>query len=165
MPMNPSIAERGVLVRPDTFDQDEVVEVDDRQRPTMALIGRFLLAAIFVMSGIAKLTDLPGTVAHMTAAGIPYAQTLAVVAGVAEILGAAALVFGFLTRLGAAGLILFMIPATLVFHAFWSFEGAARMPQMLNFMKNLAIIGGLATLVGFGAGRYSLDHKLRRART
>jgi putative oxidoreductase len=57
-----------------------------------------------------------------------------------------------------------MIPATLVFHAFWNFEGAARMPQMLNFMKNLAITGGLATLVGLGAGRYSLDQKLRRQR-
>lgn len=168
MPMNPTIAERRPFVRPmsPTVDVTPVAyaEVTTTHYPTMALIGRCLLAAIFVMSGIAKLTDLAGTTAHMAQAGIPYADTLAMVAGVAELAGAAALIFGFLTRIGAAGLIAFMIPATLIFHAFWSYEGAERMPQMLNFMKNLAIIGGLAAIVAFGAGRMSLDHKMRRRR-
>jgi putative oxidoreductase len=169
MPMNPSIAEHRVFGRPatdhDDYEDDVVVVREATQYPSMALIGRFLLAAIFVMSGISKLTDIPGTVAHMTQAGIPYADTLAVVAGVSELLGAAALVFGLLARAGAVGLILFMIPTTLIFHAFWSFEGKERMPQMLNFMKNMAIIGGLAMVAGLGAGRLSLDHLVRRSRT
>jgi putative oxidoreductase len=151
----------------DIDDDDELVYIgarDSSAKVGMALIGRLLLAAIFAMSGIAKLTDLPGTIGHMTSAGIPYADTLAVVAGVAELAGAAALALGLLTRLGAFGLLLYLIPTTLMFHAFWNFHGAERLPQMVNFMKNLAIMGGLSTLVAFGASRASFDHRIRRAR-
>jgi len=163
MPMNPSIAERRVFGRPISVVDDEIVVDTTAQRPMVALLGRLLIAAIFLMSGIAKLTDTSGTVAHMTAAGIPYPETLAMVAGVAEVLGAVSLAIGLLTRVGSVGLILFMIPTTVIFHGFWSYEGAERVPQMINFMKNLAIIGGLATLAAFGAGRISLDHVLRRS--
>jgi putative oxidoreductase len=167
MPMNPSIAERETFGRPgtdpslDPYDDDLIRETD---LPTAALIGRLLIAAIFLTSGLAKLTDTPGTVAHMTAMGIPYADTLALVAGGAEVLGAIAIITGFLTRAASLGLILFMIPTTLIFHAFWNYEGADRMPQIVNFMKNVAITGGLAVLMGRGAGRFSLDHRIRRAR-
>ena len=166
MPMNPRIAERPVFGRPASEVHDEVDDLvlPDTSLPTMAVIGRFLIASIFLVSGIAKLTDTPGTVAHMVAMGIPYPDTLAVVAGVAEVLGAIAIAFGFLTRVASVGLILFMIPTTLIFHAFWNAEGAERMQQMVNFMKNLAIIGGLAVLMAQGAGRSSLDHRIRRAR-
>jgi len=165
MPLNPGIAERRLLEHDIDDVQDELIDdiaTHGSWQTSMALIGRLLVAAIFLMSGIAKLTDTPGTVAHMTSAGIPYADTLAIVAGVAEILGGVSLALGLLTRLGAFGLILFMIPATLIFHAFWNYTGEARMPQMVNFMKNLAIIGGLATLSAFGGGRFSIDHRLRR---
>jgi len=170
MPLNPGIAERRferqdiVDEGDEVFIEDEATALDTPWQTTMALIGRLLLAAIFMMSGIAKLTDIAGTVTHMTAAGIPYADTLAVVAGVAEILGAASLILGLLTRLGAFGLFLYMIPTTVLFHGFWNFEGAERLPQMVNFMKNLAIMGGLATLVGVGARRFSIDHRIRVAR-
>lgn len=181
MSLHPGIAEPRILERrdmrgvreevrediEDIDDDDELVYIgarDSSAKVGMALIGRLLLAAIFAMSGIAKLTDLPGTIGHMTSAGIPYADTLAVVAGVAELAGAAALVLGLLTRLGAFGLLLYLIPTTLMFHAFWNSHGAERLPQMVNFMKNLAIIGGLAVLMAQGAGRFSLDHRIRRAR-
>jgi putative oxidoreductase len=170
MPMNQRIAEHRAfgrtLGRPDTDAGYDVHDdlIRDTSLPTMALIGRLLLAAIFLVSGIAKLTDTPGTVAHMAAAGIPYADTLALVAGAAEVLGAIAIATGFLTRAASLGLILYMIPTTLIFHAFWNYAGEARMPQMVNFMKNLAIIGGLAVLMAQGAGRISLDHRIRSAR-
>jgi putative oxidoreductase len=157
MPMNPSIAEYKGYERPDTSDI-----VVFPQHPMTALIGRLLLAAIFAVSGIAKLTDTAGTAAHMSAMGIPYADTLALVAGWAEIAGATSLVLGLLTWVGALGLILFMIPTTLIFHGFWNYTGADRLPQMVNFMKNLAIVGGLAGLVANGAGRFSVDHALHR---
>ena|SRR5687768_8271456 len=154
------IAERLTFGRPvDPVVDDTPVRVADR--PATALVGRILIGAIFVMSGIAKLTNTEETVAHMTSAGIPMAHTLAIVAGVAEVAGGLALVFGLLTRLAALGLILFMIPTTLIFHAFWTFEGAEQKMQMINFMKNLAIIGGLATVFAFGPSRYSVDKKIR----
>jgi len=167
MPMNPSIAERHTFGRPDSDASHDVHDEDlirDTSLPTAALIGRFLIAAIFLVSGIAKLTDLPGTVAHMVAMGIPYPDTLAMVAGGAEVLGAVAIATGLLTRVAAAGLILFMIPTTLIFHPFWNFAGQERLPQMVNFMKNLGITGGLAILMAQGAGRFSLDHRIRRGR-
>jgi putative oxidoreductase len=170
MPMNPSIAEGHVFGRPDRdVHHDDIDDIDDdlirdTSLPTMALIGRLLIAAIFLVSGLAKLMDTPGTVAHMTAAGIPYPDTLALVAGGAEVLGAIAIATGFLTRVASVGLILFMIPTTLIFHGFWNDAGPERMTQMANFMKNLAIIGGLAVLMAQGAGRSSLDHRIRRAR-
>jgi putative oxidoreductase len=157
MPMNPGIAERPAT------DGDDIVVLSP-QYPRAALIARFLIAAIFVVSGTAKLTDTAATAAHMTEMGIPYADTLAMIAGAAEIVGAISIALGFLTRIGSIGLVLFMIPTTLIFHAFWNYEGKERLPQMVNFMKNLAIMGGLTSLFAFGAGRFSIDHLLRRPR-
>src|SRR5215468_1954097 len=96
MPMNQRIAEYRTFGRPDTDAGHDVHDdlIRDTSLPTMALIGRLLLAAIFLVSGVAKLTDTPGTVAHMTAAGIPYAETLAIIAGAAEVLGAISIATG-----------------------------------------------------------------------
>lgn len=164
MPLNPNIAEHRDIEDDEDEFLDEITTRSSAWQTSMALIGRLLIAAIFATSGIAKLTDTAGTVAHMVKMGIPYPETLALVAGAAEILGAISLVFGLLTRLGSVGLILFMIPTTLIFHAFWNYQGEEHMQQMVNFMKNLAIIGGLAGFAAFGAGRCSLDHAVRRSR-
>lgn len=159
MPHHTNIAERIAYGHP--------VEVpDDAQpiaaRPTSALIGRLLMAVIFLVAGFEKLGDLAGTAGYMQAAGIPAANALAVVVGLAEVAGGLSLVFGFLGRLGAIGLFIYMIPTTLVFHHFWNLEGAERQMQMINFMKNLGIMGGLALLFAYGPGRYSLDARVRR---
>ena len=90
------------------------------------LVGRFLLAAIFVLSGIMKLADFEGALGHMQAQGIPYASTLLVIAALAEIAGGLAIMTGFLTRLAAFGLVLYLIPVTLLFHDFWNFAGQER---------------------------------------
>lgn len=129
--------------------------------PGVALLGRILMSSIFLVSGIAKLTDPAGAVGYMSSVGIPNAHTLAIVAGCAEVAGGLAILTGLLTRIGAAGLFLYLIPTTLLFHNFWALTGDAAKMQMAHFMKNLTIMGGLALLVAFGAGRYSLDAKLR----
>ena len=79
-----------------------------------ALLGRVAVAAIFLVSGTAKLVDVAGTASYMTAAGIPYPETLAMFAGAVEVLGAVSLIFGALTRVGALGLLVFLIPTTLL---------------------------------------------------
>ena len=132
--------------------------------PTVMLVGRLLVATIFFVSGIAKLTNTEETVAHMAAKGIPEAHTLALVAGIAEVAGALALAFGFLTRIAAVGLILFLLPTTFIFHAFWAVPAEQQKMQMISFLHNLALMGGLLFLVANGAGRFSLDAKLRRGR-
>ena len=151
----PAIADRTPIV-------PEVPQV--APHPTIMLVGRLLVAAIFFVSGIAKLINTDATVGHMEQHGIPEAHTLALVAGIAEVAGALALTFGFLTRLGAVGLILFLVPTTFIFHAFWAVPAAEQKMQMISFLKNLGLIGGLMFLVANGAGRYSLDAKRRRVK-
>ena len=160
MSMQPvSVAERLAYGRVE--DAEDRVQVHLVPRPMTALIGRVLLAAIFLVSGFAKVTDTDGTVAHMVKAGIPAPEILVWIAAAAELCGAAARISGFLTRLGAIALILFLIPTTYYFHDFWNLSGPEQVSQMANFMKNLAIAGGLTLLIAYGPGRYSLDHKLR----
>jgi putative oxidoreductase len=131
-------------------------------RPGTALVARILLAAIFLISGIAKVTDPTGSIAYMTANGVPSPEILVWVAGFAEIAGGLAIALGLLARIGALGLIVFLIPTTFMFHDFWNLTGQEQVSQMANFMKNLAIAGGLALIIAYGPGRYSLDYKFRK---
>jgi putative oxidoreductase len=160
MATSSTIAERIAFGRP--LDRTRDIETPHAvPRPGTILLGRILIATIFMISGVTKLLNIDQTAAHMTSEGIPAAGTLVFLAAFAEIAGGAAILFGFLTRIGAIGLILFMIPTTLVFHDFWTFSGEEQRMQMIQFLKNLTIIGGLSLLVAHGAGRYSIDAKLR----
>lgn len=160
MSMNPGIAERIAYGRPITVDNDPVVH--SMPRPGTALVGRILLSAMFFVSGFAKLVDTSGTAAHMSSAGIPNAETLAVIAGIAEVCGALSIASGFLARIGGIGLVLFLIPTTLIFHPFWNLGGPERLMQMVNFLKNCGMAGGLLLIVANGPGRYSIDYAIRR---
>jgi putative oxidoreductase len=130
-------------------------------RPATALAGRVLIAAIFVVSGLAKLLDREGSMGYMAQQGIPWVAGLVIIAGVAEVAGGLSLISGFLTRVGALGLLVFMVITTLVFHDFWNLSGAAAKTEMVNFFKNLGIMGGLMLLIADGPGRYSLDARMR----
>ena len=155
-----SVAERIVFGRPaDPVLDDTPVRVAPRH--ATALIGRILISVIFLLGGIGKLMDLDGTAAYMTSAGIPSASTLAIVAAIAELAGGLALLFGFLTRLGALGLMVLVAIIAVTMHDFWNLAGAERQMQMSQFLKNLAIIGGLAMVFAYGPGRYSIDKKIR----
>ena len=159
--MQASIAERLAYGHPlDPVVEDTVVHTAPRS--TAALVGRVLLCAIFLVSGIAKITDPAGAMGYMTKVGIPNADVLVYVAGAAEILGGLALLFGFLARVGAAGLIVYLAITTFFFHNFWALPPDQAKTQMVQFMKNLSIIGGLAMVVAFGPGRFSIDALLRR---
>lgn len=155
-----SLAERFAFGTPvETVTEPKIGTV---QRSTTLLIGRILIGAIFVITGLAKLSNPAGTVGYMTAAGIPAADVLVYLAGFAEILGGLAVISGFLARVGSIGLFVFLAITTLTMHAFWKFEGPERMTQNVQFMKNLSIMGGLLMLWATGPGRFSIDARLRR---
>jgi putative oxidoreductase len=143
------------------FGQPVVHDSAMTARHLTALFARIALSAIFLVSGFAKLSDPAGAVGYMNHEGIPNADTLVYVAGLAEICGGLALLFGFLTRVGALGLVAFMIITTYFFHDFWNLAGAEQKTQMVQFMKNLSIMGGLLMIASSGAGRYSLDAIVR----
>jgi putative oxidoreductase len=145
--------------RPTVYD---VRELRVASRPMTMLIARVFIGSIFMMSGIAKLVDPGGAIGYMTAQGVPSPGVLVYVAGLAEIAGGASIILGFLSRIGALGLIAFLAITTWYFHDFWNLADPERKTQMVQFMKNLAITGGLLLLVAEGAGRYSLDTLLRR---
>jgi putative oxidoreductase len=129
------------------------------------LVGRIMLAAIFVLSGAMKLADFEGSLGHMVEQGIPYASTLLIIAAIAEIAGGLSIMTGLLTRLATFGLFLYLIPVTLLFHDFWNFAGPERIAQSANFMKNVAIMGGLLILMAHGAARHAMDHRINRTRS
>lgn len=119
---------------------------------TLALAGRVLLAAIFVLSGIAKLGDPAGTAAYVASAGLPAPTLAAWGAGLLETFGGIALIIGFRTRLFALALAGFSVVAAAFFHS-----ALADQNQMIHFMKNFAIAGGLLQLAAFGPGRFALS--------
>jgi putative oxidoreductase len=118
------------------------------------LAGRILLAAIFVSSGLSKLTGWPGVVDQIAAKSIPFPKLAGPLAIAVELGGAAALVTGFGVRIGALALGAFTFAATVLFHDFWSYAGTPQYtPQFINFMKNLAIVGGLLVVVASASRR------------
>ena len=123
----------------------------------MPLVGRILVAVIFLTSGYGKIVGYAGTASYMASSGMPMVPLLLPLAIVAELVGAAMVIAGFQARSGALALAAFTVVATLVFHRFWTMTGMDAYLQQIQFMKNLGIIGGLLLIVAFGPGRLSLD--------
>jgi putative oxidoreductase len=129
--------------------------------PTLVLIGRVLLALMFVMAGISKIAGFEGTVGFIASKGLPLPSLLAVATIVVEVLGGLALIVGWQTRWAALALALFTLAASVIFHNFWALPAEQQMVQQLMFMKNLSVAGGMLVLSAFGAGSFSLDGRSR----
>ena|SRR2546426_3433482 len=125
----------------------------------LSLIGRLLLAWLFLPAGISKITGFAGTVGYVTSAGMPMPQVSTALALVIEVVGGLALILGFGTRWAALVLALFTLVASFFFHKFWAVPAEQAMMQQLMFFKNIAVIGGLLTVAAWGAGAWSVDGK------
>ena len=79
--------------------------------------------------------------------------------------GGLSVLTGFKARWGALALVLFLVPVTAIFHNFWTLQGMEQQMQMIHFMKNLAIMGGLLSIVARGAGLASVDECRAKARS
>lgn len=121
------------------------------------LLGRILLSGIFLMSGVHKITAWDETAGMMTEKGLPAVPLLLAASIAVELGGGACVLLGWCTRFGALLLFAFLIPVTGTMHNFWAFEGQEQMAQMMHFVKNITIMGGLMTLAGAGAGAWSVD--------
>mgnify|MGYP003386302896 FL=1 len=129
---------------------------DALQKP-LTLIGRVLLAALFLPAGLSKIGGFAGTVGYIGSKGLPMAEVTAVIAILVEVGGGLALIAGVGTRLAALALAVFTLVATFVFHNYWVLPAETQMVQQLMFFKNIAVVGGLWTLAAWGAGGWSLD--------
>ena len=122
------------------------------------LIGRILLALIFIISGFGKITGFAATAGYMAGHGLPMPQVLLIATILIELGGGLMIALGWQARWAALAIFLFIIPTTLIFHPFWVAD-AAQMQNQINFMKNLAIMGGMLYIMAYGSGPYSLGKK------
>ena len=122
-----------------------------------ALVGRILLALIFITSGFEKLTGFSGTVGYIASKGLPLPQVGAALAVLVELGGGLMLAIGFKARWAALAIAIFSLAAGFLFHDFWNADAASKMMQSINFWKNVSIAGGMLMVFAFGPGRYSVD--------
>ena len=125
----------------------------------LALIGRLLLALLFLPAGISKIGGFAGTVGYITSKGMPLPTVAAAIAIIVEVGGGLALIAGFGTRWAALALAVFTFVASFFFHNYWGVPAGQAMVQQLMFFKNIAVVGGLLVLAAHGAGAWSLDAK------
>ncbi|MCB5185821.1 DoxX family protein [Methylobacillus gramineus] len=123
---------------------------------TTLLLGRAFLALIFIASGFGKLADPSGTIAYISSVGAPLPELGYAIALIVEVGLGLSLLFGYRTNISATILAAFTLATALMFHNDFSNQ-----IQLIMFLKNIAIIGGLLQVSVHGAGSYSLD-RLRR---
>ena len=123
----------------------------------VAVAGRVLIAILFVLSGIGKVAAPAMNLAYIKAAGLPLAPLALAGAALVELAGGMALILGYRTRLAATALTVFSVLAALFFHSNFADQN-----QMIHFLKNFAVAGGLLQVAAFGGGRFSLDGRRRR---
>ena len=121
------------------------------------LVGRVLLALIFIIAGFGKITGFDGTVGYMQAYNMPMPQVLAVLAIIIELGGGIMVAVGWKARWGAAALFIFVLVASFIFHAFWAVPADQMQMQRIMFLKNLAIMGGMLYIIVYGSGPASVD--------
>lgn len=124
----------------------------------LPLLGRILIAAIFVLAGINKLGTIDATSANMASHGIPYATDLVWGVIALELAGGVMLIVGLLARLVALALFFYTLALAVLFHPYWAAAaGAAARTHHAFFFGHLAMMGGMLFVVAFGAGPFSLD--------
>lgn len=124
-----------------------------------ALIGRILIAIMYVPAGWSKIGNFAGTSGFIASKGLPLPDVGAAIAVIVELAGGLALLVGWKTRWAALVLAVFTLVATFFFHAFWAVPVEQKMVQTLMFNKNIAIVGGLLLAYAFGPGRFSVDKR------
>ncbi len=125
---------------------------------SIAAVGRVFLAALFLLSGLSKLGAAAATTSYIAAAGLPLPSTVYAITLLVEIGGGLLLLVGFHARPVAAALALFTLAAAAFFH-----RDFADQNQIIHFLKNIAIAGGLLQVAAVGAGRLSLDARRGQA--
>ena len=132
----------------------------EKYAPTIAAVGRILIAVIFLMSGLSKLGAPGATIGYIASVGLPLPVLGFLIALAAEIGGGILLLVGFQTRLIASLLAVFTLATAVFFH-----NNFADQNTMIHFLKNIMIIGGLLQIVAIGATSLSLDTRRLKTQT
>jgi putative oxidoreductase len=120
----------------------------------LPFVGRLMIGLPFTMSGLSKLAAYGATTAYISSAGLPFPPAAYAVAVTVELGGGLLLVLGYRARIVAAVMAIFALATALSFHTHFADQN-----QMINFLKNVMMAGGLLQIVAFGAGAFSLDNR------
>jgi putative oxidoreductase len=128
-------------------------------RGILTLLGRIAIVAIFIMSAVAnKIPNFNQVVAVMRANHVPYPEFLLPGAIVFLLVGGISILVGYKARFGALLLLIFLGLATYYFHNFWDIiDPMEKQLQMIQFMKNVSMMGTMLFIMANGAGPFSLD--------
>ncbi|NDP64285.1 DoxX family protein [Polaromonas sp.] len=129
----------------------------------LSLIGRVLLALLFIPAGFSKIGGFAGTAGYIASKGVPLPELAAAAAIGVELGLGLLLLIGWQTRWAALGIAFFTVVITFIFHNFWAVPVELAMAQQQNFFKNIAVVGGLLTVAAWGAGAWSVDGNRRGA--
>ena len=129
-----------------------------KQNNAVALAGRILIAVLFLMSGLSKLGAPAATQGFIASVGLPapvlsYFGSMSV-----ELIGSVLLIVGLRVRVVSAGMAVFTLLTAAFFHNHF-----ADQDQVIHFLKNIAVTGGLLQVAAFGPGKFSLDHRFSRS--
>lgn len=130
-----------------------------RYNDVVLLIARLLMMLLFLIFGWQKLIAFGPSVDYMTAAGAPLPLLSAIIAVVMELGAGALIALGFYTRPLALLMALYTLGTALIAHHYWTMSGMEQYANMINFYKNISIIGGLLLLALTGPGKFSLDRR------
>ncbi|MEM9353408.1 MAG: DoxX family protein [Planctomycetota bacterium] len=123
-----------------------------------SLAARLMIAGIFVMSAVGnKIPNFSGVAEVMAGEGVPAPKVALAGAIAFLVVGGLSLAAGYRARIGAGLLLVFLALATYYFHDFWNFDGPEKQGEMIQFLKNVSLMGGLLFIVANGAGGMSLD--------
>ena len=127
----------------------------------LAVLGRLMLSAIFVLSALGnKIPNFNAVAETMGKVGMPYPQVMLVGAIVFLIAGSLSIIVGYKARIGAGLLLIFLVLATYYFHRFWDItDPKDKQDQMIQFLKNLGLMGAMVLIIASGSGPMSLDGK------
>ena len=125
----------------------------------LSLIGRIMLAAIFLIEGFGKIERFQSVAGQIASKGLPVPEVLAVATIMLELVAGLMLVFGWKARWAALALAAFTALAGVLFHNYWAVPDAQKVLQQIQFLKNVAIVGGLLLVVAYGPGRFSIDRR------
>jgi putative oxidoreductase len=127
-------------------------------RGPLTVLGRLLLCTIFLLSAVGhKIPHFSAVAKFMESARVPAPQLLLAGAIFFLIAGSVSVIIGYKARIGAVLLLTFLVLATYYFHAFWKLEGQAQQEQMIQFMKNLSMMGAMLFIAANGSGPMSID--------
>ena len=132
--------------------------LNNLQNP-LALLGRILLAVLFIMSGFNKIVGFSGTVGYIASKHLPLPELGAVIAIVCELGGGLLILFGYKARPVAIVMALFTLAAGIFFHNYWALPPEQVQNMYIHFWKNVSIAGGFLMIAAFGPGSISLDGK------